>query len=434
MKKSKMSALGLAIFTLAQIATPVMAANPYGMDYTGGEVLGDSNVTINPTFIDGLSPLIAGTNQEGSFTGPWLDGYFGPNCHKIKYIKVSASDPIDESDGLAFSFKDATYVADIKIANIMVDPAGDNDTYAVIIDDNDIIEAGYFIYDDAACTNRVPDIKRVYTTQDKIFVQTNIKLYKNGDSEVFVSDGLYFGITDIDAGQSYKILNLGNQLTANNMYAVSAADLQPGDPSITLRNMFDSTNHYIYSQYEVNGGGKSTFNITASDNDIYVKINEATWLNGLDVVFGFTSEAGSGIRFYAKQYTVTYESDEGGTITGITDEQVISGDTPLGSTEESKENYELDYWKTDKDVTLTDGTTIKAGEPITIEQIKKVVVNEDLTFTAIHKAKIKVPDIGAFTEDINGMLVSLPVIGILLGALMLGLLPKLTHKKISFKK
>ena len=313
------------------------------------------------------------------------------------------------------------------IKNVVLDPADDDGTYAVIIH-NGSVHVGYYIYTDDTCQEKDLNIKNITGTGEKLFVQLNLKLYKDNSDQVFVSDGIYFRFNDIDSGQSYKILNASNQLTANKMYAKSIADLQPTDPNVTSKNMFNTTENYIYAEY-----GPS-FNIIEEDSSLYVNIGVAAQQEGLDVVFGFTKEAGSGIEYYAKQYTVTYESDEGGTITGITEEDVISGDVPSGSTEEAKKDYELDYWKADKDVTLTDGTVIKAGEPITPEQIKKVVVNKDITFTAVYTKALKVPNTGASTEELNATIVALPIIGILLGALMIGLLPKLTHKKISFKK
>ena len=53
------------------------------------------------------------------------------------------------------------------------------------------------------------------------------------------------------------------------------------------------------------------------------------------------------------------------------------------------------YWKANKDVTLKDGTIIKAGERITSKHLKQIIVTEDLKLTAfsdIATDTIKVPD------------------------------------------
>ena len=113
---------------------------------------------------------------------------------------------------------------------------------------------------------------------------------------------------------------------------------------------------------------------------------------------------------------------------------MISGLNPLGTKQTDKKGFELLYWKADKDVTLSDGTKIKAGEKIETAQIAKIVVSENIKLTAIHKKLPAAPDTGAFTGSTNATLISISVIGVLGGALLIALLPKLTHKKVNFKK
>ena len=99
--------------------------------------------------------------------------------------------------------------------------------------------------------------------------------------------------------------------------------------------------------------------------------------------------------------TVTYESDEGGEITGIDEEPVVPNGNPTGTEDEPKDEYEFDHWEADKDVVLEDGTEIKAGDPITPEQISHIVVTEDITLTAVHKPIIatEVPDTGVLSKE-----------------------------------
>ena len=91
------------------------------------------------------------------------------------------------------------------------------------------------------------------------------------------------------------------------------------------------------------------------------------------------------VQFIPKDYEVTYVSDNGGNITGKTDERKDPDEITTGSEQEPKDMYRFAHWIADIDVTLKDGTTIPQGEPLTDEQIKNVVVNSDIEFTAIHE-------------------------------------------------
>lgn len=434
MKKIKTLVFSIVLLC-SQLVAPAMATNPYSIEYSGGEELGEGNVMFDDDTIDGLGVIIPtqieSTEESGTrVNGPWLSGYFRGDCDKVFYIKVSGQEPID--DNLSFSIWKGQYELDIQIKDVVIDPADSEKTFMIgVTPDSSFIYAGYNVYVDDTCQEKDLSVSRIRPSDGKIFVQTNTKLYKGKDNQVAALNGLYLGITDIDSAQSYKILNDEDQFTANKMYAKSTATLQPIDSSVVARNMFNADENYIYSEYT-----PRVFNLVNKENNIYVSLSTATQQNGLDLVFGFASEAGSSVEYYAKQYRITYESDDYGTITGITDEQVISGDTPAGSTEEAKEDYELEKWTCDKDVTLTDGTTIKVGDSITSEQITKVIVSEDLTFTAIHIANSpSAPDTGYSTKNSdNATIASISTVGVLIGAITIAPLPKFAHKKITFRK
>ena len=202
-----------------------------------------------------------------------------------------------------------------------------------------------------------------------------------------------------------------------------------------MKNKYNASSNYIYSQYNKDGDGKG-FDI-GSGADVFVGMKSETLENGLDLVFGFVGKAGSGVEYYAKQFAVKYVSDKNGIITGIVDENIISGRNPSGSTSKPKENFEFAYWEADVDVTLVDGTVIKAGSKLSPDQVKKVVVNRDITFTAIHEDvpennNTKVPDTGDFTSNESLAPVMLSVFGIVLSALAVWSLPRIVHKKIKF--
>ena len=99
---------------------------------------------------------------------------------------------------------------------------------------------------------------------------------------------------------------------------------------------------------------------------------------------GLQGNYGSTLHFYETAHEVKYTSDENGTVSGITNEDVVDYGNPSGSQTTPKESYRFTHWTCDKDVNLEDGTTITAGSEITDAQIKNIVVLEDLTFTAHH--------------------------------------------------
>ncbi len=87
-------------------------------------------------------------------------------------------------------------------------------------------------------------------------------------------------------------------------------------------------------------------------------------------------------------------------ITGKTKEVVINGKNPKGTTVDA----EKVYWKANNDVTLKDGTIIKAGERITSKHLKQIIVTEDLKLTAFSDIAtdiIKVPDTASVVSKIG---------------------------------
>ncbi|MBR3132401.1 hypothetical protein IKG33_03270 [Candidatus Saccharibacteria bacterium] len=385
------SVLGLSLIT-----TNVFAV-PYDMSYSGGQELGNST-QINSGLVSGLTPLILTDNEtvfNYSNSDRWEDGYLynsAVGCTEVKYFRVSNSD--NNSDKMSFTMSRNQYKADITFDDIQLDTFSEQDlsdkTFAVgVLPEKGYVFYGFRIYqeklaDETGCggSAAVENINFASNPGDyNAFIKLKIKLYENNTA--FTSNKLYFGITDIDAAQSYKILNNGNKLSSSNMYAFSAEALQPNPESTSLKNMFVSNGNYIYSQYD-NDADPKFFDMHTDKNDVYVAINQETQNEGLDIVFGFTKLAWSGIQYYANQYVVNYESDDHGDITGLETENVISGNKPSGSSTSPDEGYLFNHWTADKDVLLANGTEIKKGESLTSAQVKQVIVNEDLTFTAIH--------------------------------------------------
>ncbi|MBQ3436606.1 hypothetical protein IJG26_01465 [Candidatus Saccharibacteria bacterium] len=426
----------------ASLSTNVFAEN-YGITYSGGDPLSDSNVTINPGLIDGLTPLFKSVIPEEttySNSSKWEDGYMLIEsyniCKPMKYFRVSGTKTIKPEDNLKMTLSNEKYSIDISFDEASIEGYVDDGKDFAVAMDNNWIDGMTEAYTDAECQNKVTDIKESgYSQNSKQFIKTNVKLRKKGTAPVFVSDELYFGIVDIDAAQSFKVLNPSNLLTKNNMFARAAADLQGDNPESEFKNIYVENGNYIYAEFNKDSNPPTVS--SSNKSNVFVKLNQETQRNGLDIVFGFVAGAASRVDYYAKQYSVKYISDEGGDITGIPSEDVIAGQNPIGSEEEAKEDYVFKYWIADKDVTLTDNTTIKAGQPITMDKIKLVIVNQDITFTAIHEKKeatIPVPNTGASTMNIEpATIASVSVFGVLALALTIRVLPRFTRKKVRFE-
>ncbi|MBR3116081.1 hypothetical protein IKF30_02525 [Candidatus Saccharibacteria bacterium] len=396
MKRKTIKTLVLSLAMLSPILchTTAFAAENYGITYSGGEPLGsNNNVTISPTIVDSLSQILQtdGVELTYSNSSKWETGYTktGEECRPTTYVKVTNSNPITENDNLSVTIPTDSYNINVDIKSISLDITSGNPNVAVGFQNEYSYVWGSIkeIYSDNSCTTPISGIDNLAWNGNKVFVETSIKIYKKGKSEVFTSDELYLGMTDIDAGQSYKVLNENNKIATDILYAKDPADLQP-DASVTnLKNMFVTNDNYIYSQ--IANGASFNIDVKTRRSDVFLKLNTAAQAEGLRVVFGFTGDAGSGIEFYAKQYEVKYVADTGGKITGITDEQVISGKNPSGSSKQPDEEYKFTHWTTDVKLTLKDNRTIEAGEEISEEDIKNVVVHQNITFTAHFEPIIK---------------------------------------------
>ena len=383
MKNKKVLLLAAAIALLGgQLSSLNASAYNYGIEYEGGEPLGSDNVNIEADYINSLVPLIH--NDAISTTvspkSSWETGYIkgASGCDPVYYYSINPN-PLQVaslSEGTrtqysypAFSISNGKYRVDVEILGTGIDnlesgePIDKNVALAVRPDTNSIY-VGWQMYDDAECLSANGNITKLQTNSNKrVFVEMNSKLYKEGaDEEPYVIDGMYFGITDIDAAQSYRILNYDNRFSRENMFAVSADDLQPGPNG--YKNMYVSENNYIYSEYDPNGpdGGHVKSNNLAN---IYTELDPGTLEDGIDFVFGFAEAAASGIEYLGRLYNVQYDTDENGEITGILDEDVIPGDYASGSAYKAKGSHKFLYWVADVDVVLDDddATVIKAGKP-----------------------------------------------------------------------
>ncbi|MBO7132436.1 hypothetical protein J6V85_04265 [Candidatus Saccharibacteria bacterium] len=441
-------------FLLATLcAANVNATNPYSIEYTGGVALGTANVQIDSELVESLTPLMqidSNVTVDVSDSNLIRDGYLlsgslGNQCRAVKYVTVSNEDTISLEDDVTYYLTQDQYTISVAFNNIVLENIEDGKTYAVGIDSNaSVLYTGYQIFDDSSCQTARGDID--YLGQgptERIFVDMIMKIHNayRLDSPLLFNN-LYFALTDIDMAQSYKILNSGNTLKKSHMVAADPEDLQSRRGS-TLRNMYVEGGDYIYSEYSYDGFRMSTLNLPDTAN-VYTNIYRKTQNDGLNIVLGFVTNAYNGIEYYILENddaSITYRSDNNGSIVGEATEDIAVGGNPSGITTKPNDGYEFSHWVANKDVELKDYTIIAAGEPISNAQLKNIVVTDDLVLTAVHKAIADdddlapgVPNTGMNTGNTNATIITVSVFGILLGALFIRLLPRLTHKKVNFSK
>lgn len=413
----------------------VFAENPYGIVYSGGEPLGEENVNTGPAVaevIDRLHPLISGRFETIETVGDeWQDGFIKTRdtsrCVRTRYLPIRRNGQFaDLVHPQIYHLDNIQYRLVVQISDVVLEnledfeQSGRRFLSVAVITDGDVDEIGYLyvgrlIYANDKCTQQVAGTVHLSdSSESKMFVQTNIKLYRQDDLDVpYVSNGVYFRLEDIDARQSYKILNERDKLRPGNMYAKTASGLQPS--IVAGRNMFVTDGNYIYASeyYDLKPPDK--------ESDIYVPISRETQLEGLDVVFGFDGFAWSGVAYYARLIVVTYLYDDS---TGIERDVCLTEDSRIGygyqAVYESNvwgveavanSDYEL-TWVADVDVSLEDGAVIPAGDIIADYQFPLIIARRDINFYASCNHKIvpgpdpdleipDEPDAGVFTNKMN---------------------------------
>jgi pilin isopeptide linkage protein/uncharacterized repeat protein (TIGR02543 family) len=148
----------------------------------------------------------------------------------------------------------------------------------------------------------------------------------------------------------------------------------------------------------------TSVNATAGNGVTFLKGLPGTWKSDVTkdatddtkatytftVTRGTTSNNIAGIGLVPK-CVITYKTAGHGTINGGTTpvtENTIAGATPAAIPATAADaGYEIDKWVSDVDVTLTDGTTIPAGDPIKPSQVSMILVPGDITLTVSFKPK-----------------------------------------------
>ena len=450
--------IAIPVIATTILGTSICGANvfadshPYNIEYSGGTNLGENNLTVNAELVENLTPLIKAKKVSVAFkpasSTKWKNGYIRYNdsegCAEFKYIEVSPDNP---PTGMGFVLSNGQYDTSVDFVDTKFDGVSSaSKKFAIGIRvDTGSLYAGKNIYSAASCSDgsKIDSINQLKTSDgEKMFIETAINPHTIRDGALVTASDLYFGLTDVDAGQSFKVLNTGNELSKDNMFVKSIDAAQ--NTGSGLKNKFKNgeNENYIYSETS----GDEVLNLQGKDG-LRIKLTEATQQQGLKMVFGFSHPAASGIEYYAQQFEVNYTSDDHGEISGIKNESIISGKNPSGSTSIAKENYKFAYWIANIDVVLMDGTTIKAGSPITPEQLQQIKVTQAITLTAVHKdastpdtpaadtTPVATPDTGNPTGEMNAIVVPASIVSALLGAACLArFLSRFNYKKVDFKK
>ena len=408
MKRSHNALMALASIMLCILySNTAFATNEYSIDYSGGELLGNGNLQIEPALTGSLTGLLYGTKSvEYSNSAKWKDGYLKiqDSCSSAKYLRIGLNDNVTASDNAGYTITNGVFSADVSIKKISSENLSSlltNDEFIAVSiwDQNGYLFAGQPVYQDSSCTTIISGAKSLsWESGAKVFVEANTKLKYATNDKMVKSNQLYYLLGDIDGSQSFKILNSDNKLSTSNMFAGSAAGLQP--TSGETHNMFVPGGGYIYSQ--------GNFGIE-SGAEVYVKLADSAQKDGLDIVYGFAHNAGSSVEYYAKRYRIDFLLDQNGATSEITHEDIIAGNTPTGPGIKKVLAHNPVNIVADTDIQLTDGSLIKAGSPMSNEQLYEMVVDKQITVTAyLHddsksketskSSSIGAPDTGAFTD------------------------------------
>lgn len=155
--------------------------------------------------------------------------------------------------------------------------------------------------------------------------------------------------------------------------------------------------------YELNGGTLdnkvTSYKITSKDITLGEPIKEGYSFTGwttsdnktpnkkITIKNGSTGNKTFTANYQTGKYKITYKSDKYGSITGLKEETLSYKSSPSGTIQTTNKGYNMLKWAVNKDVTLKDGTTILEGNSITEEQIKEIIIKEDIVITAYHYAK-----------------------------------------------
>lgn len=370
------------VFGLMGFLKPSDAAGSIELDYSGGTRL-VNDVTFDANKINAMVDLLGDDSKLINAEGDWLEGY--DDVGKVKFLVI----PSGSKDWVNTYWVTHGKYIDIKVTLIRSVSNRSNDQTMYTYSAGSSVEFGRNIYDQDG--NLLFDTHfHEEPTYPGVFFQFHIDVYKAGTQDKVEIPRIYFEISDIDAAQSYKLVS--EPLSSSKMYAKSDPPFDTNQGITTSsqaqHNYFNESTGVIYSSYCTqytspvcdDGENYDTF-LSDGDANVYTKLSKV-YDEGIDIIYGFHIRAGSGIGLTTEQYRVSYVADDGGSVSAdyedvLADDTIKDGPTPIPD-----EGYEFVNWTADQDVTLKDGTVIHRGQPITMDQIKQIIVTEDISFTA----------------------------------------------------
>ena len=198
----------------------------------------------------------------------------------------------------------------------------------------------------------------------------HIDIFEKGTNKKAKIPDLVFLVADVDGVNT-------------NVEGIKINDFIPNKNNTFVSSSNNTVKYNNFSYY----GTASVEESPGGKGDVVFHISKLQNEGELDISYAaYASEVGTIIYFLAPQYKVNYKALEGGKITGISSEDKFSSEVVSGSKEEANDGYELAGWTCDKDVVI-DEEKINKGNIINNEDLKKVKVTEDLTFTAQYNKK-----------------------------------------------
>ena len=239
-----------------------------------------------------------------------------------------------------------------------------------------------FLYTDVyrTCTGEITNHPGLFATMglyvaatDQLEVNAKVEIFEHGTNTYAWLPKLGMWYVDVDGLESYiSPINL----TSSNTYVVTDESVKYLKYNATTRELYDSNG----LNYDENGNI-----INLNDAHVFVLFpNQRT--SAYQITENAAIPGNMGMQFRLLGHKVTYKSDVGGTITGITTEKVADQDNPSGTTQALKSGYcNTLGWKADKNVVLKDGTSIARGTMMTSSQVQDVLVTDDYEFTVYHE-------------------------------------------------
>lgn len=209
------------------------------------------------------------------------------------------------------------------------------------------------------------------------YVSDTISILESDTGDLAQLKNIYFCICDVDSTEKLTFQGdiSGNLYKKRNSTNYTTSSFDGENTYLSASNFTDTIQDHAIKDETHYSYIKSDF---SDKNEISFKLESNLYL--LDDIM---------IKFYKENdgSEVTYKTDGKGQIIGISSEAVDINQNPTGGYNfEANEGQQFKYWICDKTVTLSNGNVIVSGDSISKDQLMKVAVKEDLTFTACFEA------------------------------------------------